>query len=274
MPELTTSETEIIKTAERELRAMLAAGGASLHARHDFREYTAIRRRHGATHLNQAFDPRHVKFGTDDFWLLATNAAREAIATYCLRRLIVADFFDLVRSQELWFCRRSRRADRRFVVECEIPVFGGEIVHGGGLWIRDDYRGSSRLAPILPHFARALALRRRPFDHDSAMIRNDLADPPALAERKARFMGIKVYGYARARRFVDGWFPPEGRAAIMHLCHSTQAEAIASLSVTGLVADSLAKRGAEVRQLPFVDQHYQPIYAPPVLSQGQQQARI
>lgn len=34
---------------------------------------------------------------------------------------------------------------------------------------------------------------------------------------------------SRARRFVDGWFPPEGREAVVHLCHSTRAEALASL---------------------------------------------
>jgi hypothetical protein len=48
----------------------------------------------------------------------------------------------------------------------------------------------------------------------------------------------RTYGFARAEPFVQGWFPPEQRAATMHLCHSTRAEAIASL--TEAVAPALA----------------------------------
>jgi hypothetical protein len=273
MTQLTESEQQIIATAQRDFRALLAKGGISLQVRRDFREYTAIRRRHGDSHLNQAFDPQHVKFGADDFWLLATNAADEAVATYCLRRLFVDDFFKLIRSQQLWFCRRRRSADPRFVVGCEIPPFGGEVVHGGGLWIRGDYRGASRLAVIMPHFARAFALDRRPFDHDSAMIRNDPGDPAEAATRKATYMGRRVYGFARVHPFVDGWFPPERRRAIMFLCHSTRAEAMASLFATPSGCQRL-ERGREFRKLPLVDQYDEPVYPPPVLSQGQQQARV
>jgi hypothetical protein len=273
MTQLTTGQKQIIETAQSDFRAKLARNGIALHVRRDFREYTAIRRRHGDTHLNQAFDPKHVKFEADDFWLLATNAADEAIATYCLRRLFVDDFFESIRSLELWFCNRSRRVDSRFVVDCEIRAFGGEVVHGGGLWIRDDYRGISRLAVVLPHFARALALDRRPFDHDSAMIRNDPGESAEAAARKATYMGRRVYGFARVDRFVDGWFPPERRQAIMHLCHSTRAEAIASLLATPSGCQRL-QRSSELRKLSFVDQYDKSIHPPPVLSQGQQQARI
>jgi hypothetical protein len=49
-------------------------------------------------------------------------------------------------------------------------------------------------------------------------------------------LGVEAYGFARARRFVDGWFPPESREAIMHLCHSTRAEALASLVMPPLSA--------------------------------------
>jgi hypothetical protein len=273
MTQLTGSEKQIIATAQRDFRMMLAGSGISLHIKRDFRQYTAIRRRHGDTHLNQAFDPRHVKFGADDFWLLATNGANEAVATYCLRRVLVDNFFELIRSLELWFCQHRRGADPRFVVDCEIPAFGGEVVHGGGLWVRDDYRGLFRLAVIMPHLARALALDRRPFDHDSAMIRNDPGDPAEVAARKAAYMGRRVYGFARVHPFVDGWFPPERRRAIMHLCHSTRAEAIASLFATPFGYRPL-QRGHEFRKPPLVDQCYQSVYPPPVLSHGQQQARI
>src|SRR5262249_45918150 len=86
-----------------------------------------------------------------------------------------------------------------------------------------------RLAFVLPRLARALSLRERAFDHDTGMIRSAACDSAKTAERKAVFAAKRTYGFARSSRFVDGWFPPEGRKAIMHLCHSTKAEAIASL---------------------------------------------
>ncbi len=82
----------------------------------------------------------------------------------------------------------------------------------------------------MSRLACGIALRNRPFDHDSAMIRIDPKDPPDLADRKAIALGVNAYGFARACRFVNGWFPPDGRDAVMHLCHSTRAEAVASLS--------------------------------------------
>jgi hypothetical protein len=272
MAQLSPKESQIINTAYQHLRAQLAQTHMSLELRDDFDKYTAIRHQHGDRHLNQAFDPDHVKFGSDDFWLLVENDRGEAIATYCLRRFVVADFFDLIRSLALWFFSPRFHVDPRFTVECEIAPFGGEVVHGGGLWIREDYRGLSRLAIVMPRFARAVALLHRPFDHDSAMIRNEPQDPATVAGRKATFMGRQIYGYARVHRFVDGWFPPEKRNAIMHLCHATRAEAIASLSSVPVLGRCL--RRDEFGEPSLVDQHYKAVHSPAVLGQWDQQASI
>ncbi|HUC70777.1 MAG TPA: hypothetical protein VMS01_06265 [Stellaceae bacterium] len=261
-----------IKIVEDKYRNMLEESEIRLQVKHDFATYKAIRQTHGHRHLNQAFDTRYVEFGADDFWLLAENQAREPIATYCLRRFVVDDFYDLIRSLTLWFSLRPQPADPRFVVQCRIPSFGGEIAHGGGLWIRDDYRGASRLAVVMPRFARAVALLRRPFDHDSAMIRDEPDDRPDAAERKATYMGSRVYGFARVRRIIDGWFPPEGREAIIHLCHATRAEAIASLFDPPVANGGL--RLAEFGKRPLVDQHNQPIHTPAILSKRQEQASV
>ena len=256
-------EYETVQLAIDRYSAAVASGGISLAVRRRFDVYAAIRRAHGDIHLNQAFDPRSTRFSDHDFCLLAENNQGEAIATYCLRHFIVEDFYTLIRSQALWFGDRLRLVDPKFVVECEIPPFGGHVAHGGGLWIRRDYRGSSKLATVMPRFARAIALRNWPFDHDSGMIRNDPRDGPELADRKATFMGTRAYGFARVRRFVDGWFPPEGRHAIMHLCHSTRAEALASL------AAPLESAGARSRNLklqaPFIYQDENAVDAPAVI---------
>jgi hypothetical protein len=67
------------------------------------------------------------------------------------------------------------------------------------------------------------------------MILIDPRDPTVVADRKAISLGVEAYGFARTCRFVDGWFPPEGREAVMHLCHSTRAEALASLVTPPLI---------------------------------------
>jgi hypothetical protein len=273
MSKLTQQEAEIIDKVQNQLKSLLLQKGLSVQLRGDFETYAAIRRIHGDRHLNQAFDPHHVAFGIGDFWLLAENSAGEAIATYCLRRFQVDDFFDLIRSSALWFGQPRNEADPRFVVACQIPPFGGEVVHGGGLWVRRDYRGRSRLALIMPRLARIFALRHRPFDHDSAMIRNDPAEPAELAERKAIFTGTKVYGFARVHRFVDGWFPPERRNAIMHLCHATRAEAIASLCISQ-IGDKRSAQGSKFGKLSLVYQHDHAVHASAVLGERQQQPGI
>jgi hypothetical protein len=253
-----------------------AAAGISLRVRRNFGNYAAIRRAHGDTHLNQAFDPIFTRFGSDDFWLLAQNQAGEPIATYCVRRLFVDDFYHLIRSQALWF-GDPRPIEPRFVVECEIPPFGGEVAHAGGLWVRKDYRGASRqprLSTVMSRLACAITLRNRPFDHDSAMIRIDPRDPPEVADRKAMSLGVEAYRFARARRFVDGWFPPEGRHAVMHLCHSTRVEAVASLVAPASSVAAGGPRHFEFQQAPLVYQHDQLVDAPGVRSEGQQQASV
>jgi hypothetical protein len=266
--------TMIVQSAIEDYIAALADAGITLRVRRNFETYAAIRRGYGDLHLNQAFDPRHIRFGDRDFWLLAENRQGEAIATHCLRRFLVEDFYDLIRSQVLWFGTRPHLVDPRFVVSCAIPPFGGEVVHGGGLWVRQDYRGSARLSFILPRLARAIALRMAPFDHDSAMIRNDPRDPPRLADRKAAFMGLRAYGFARVHRFVDGWFPPEGRNAAMHLCHATRAEALTSLVAPSPGVLTAGLQRAEFRKSPLVYQHEQPIDTPAIRGQGQQQSGI
>lgn len=200
------------------------------HVRRDFDRYVALRHAHGDRHINQAFDPTHTRFGPRDFWVLVEEAHGAAVATFCMRSLDVANVYTLIQSQSLWFSKRPRLVDPGFVVSCSIPPFGGRVGHGGGLWIRPDLRGQQGLVRLMPRFARALALRNHDIDHDSAMLLNS-ADPAQAAKVHHRAAAAaRTYGFARAEPFVQGWFPPEQRDATMHLCHSTRAEAIGSLS--------------------------------------------
>jgi hypothetical protein len=271
---LNIDQSMIVQQAIEYYTVSFATAGISLRLRRNFSTYAAIRHANGDTHLNQAFDPQYIKFSENDFWILAENRRGEPIATYCMRRFVIDDFYELIRSQRLWFGARPRLVDPRFVIDCAIPSFGGAVAHGGGLWVRADYRGSHKLAAVLPRFARAIALRNHPIDHDSAMVRNDPQDSALLAERKAVFMGIRTYGFARVHRFVDGWFPPEGRNAIMHLCHATRAEAVVSLATPLPGIAPRCSKPIEFRQAAFVDQNKQLIDPSAVAGEGQKQARI
>jgi hypothetical protein len=237
---LTNNEFDTAQSAIDAFTGQLQATGFAIRVRSDFDAYVAIRRLHGSRHLNQAFNPRHTRFGADDFWLLVEDGLSDPIATYCLRRLRVENFYAQVRSQALWFGRGSCPAESSLNIACEIPAFGGDVAHGGGLWVREDYRGVAKLAKLLPRLGCAIALHNAPIDHECGMILSDPRDPPAIALRKAVFLGRKVYGFARVHPIVDGWFPPEKRRALVSLCHSTKAEAIASL-----VLPSLATRDAQ-----------------------------
>jgi hypothetical protein len=104
------------------------------------------------------------------------------------------------------------------------------------------------------------------------MIRNDPTDRAEVADRKAAFMGRNVYGFARVHRFVNGWFPPERRHAIMYLCHASRAEAVASLTIPHRLGASLRRN--QFRQRPFINQDNESIDAPPILCERQQQTSI
>lgn len=272
---LTSDEFARVQLAIEDYIEALGAIGIVVRVRRDFDDYAAMRRAQGDIHLNQAFDPAFTRFKPDDFWLLAQNQSGEPVASYCVRRLIVENFYDLVRSQVLWFGEPGA-TDPRFSLGCEIPAFGGEVSHGGGLWVREDYRGAwrqPRLSTVMTRLGCAIGLRNRPFDHDSAMILINPACPSGIVEQKAASLAVKAYRFARTRPLVDGWFPPEQREAIVYLCHSTRREALASLDARPLSVTARGER-LEFGNLPFVDQHQQLVDTSAIGGQRQQQARV
>ncbi len=225
---------------------------------------------------SHAFGPVPTIVGPDDFWLQAQNHWGEPIAIYYVMRFVADDFYDLIRSQALWF-GETTPADPPLVVKCEFPPFGGEVAYAGGAWVRKDYRGPSkqpRLSTAMSRLACAITLRNRPFDHDTGMIRSDPRDPRDAADRRAVSLAMQAYKFARVHRLVDGWFPPLQRHAVIHLCHSTRAEAVASLAVAPSSVPARARGHFEFRQASLVDKHYQLIDAPAVLGKRQYQTSV
>ena len=205
------------------------AAGTPIHVSRDFERYVAVRRAYGAHHLNQAFDPCHVRFDARDFWLLAEDRDGAPLATYCSRTFEIGDFYSLVISQTLWFGAGLRLVDPRFEVRRTLPAFGGTVAHAGGFWIRPEHRGHLALTRLMPRLARALALRNAAIEHDSGMLLDDPSEPVRERLEARAAAAVRTYGFARAGVMVDGWFPPEHRVARVRLCHSNRAEAISSL---------------------------------------------
>lgn len=277
-------ESDIAQRTIEDTIGSLAEAGITLRIRQDFEIYAAVRLANGMFHVNQAFDPRHSCFGNDDFWLLALDSRGEAVATYCVRHLVADDFYDLIRSSygvipfpAMGFGNRPHVADPPFVVASRLPVFDGEIIHEGGCWVRHDYRGRSkqpRLSHVLSRLARAVALRNRPFDYDTGMILNDPRDPLEVTSRKAVSLGIEAYGFAGLHQ-VNGWYPPEGRNATLHLCYSTRVEALASLAPQSRHdAPRRSLRCFEFRQEPLMEQNEQLIDASSISGQWQQEPGV
>lgn len=206
------------RAVERHLATLLARG-LRVHVRRDFDRYCALRRAHGDHHLNQAFDPDHVRFDKRDFWLLIEQQDASPVATYCLRVLETENVYTEILTQRLWFGSGPRLVDPRFEIDCAIPPFGGVVASSGGMWVHPARRGAG-VSWIVPRLARALALRNSSIEHDFGMVLNN-PDPARLA--------VRNYGYARVEVMTDGWFPPEQADMTVHLCHADRAECLASL---------------------------------------------
>jgi hypothetical protein len=173
--------------------------------------------------------------------------------------------------------RGEARATLREALERLAPEFREVIVlrELSGLSYREIAEATrSPIGTVMSRLARAIALRDRPFDHTSAMIRNDPRDPGEVTNRKANSLGVAACGFARVHRFVDGWFPPEGRAAIMHLCHATRAEAVASIVASPPGGSTIPLGRAELGQGSLVEQNEQLIHKQAVSRKGQQQSRV
>jgi len=126
-------ETRSALQAIERFTNVLSSNNISIEIRHDFSLYASIRHNHGDVHLNQAFDPKYTYFDRYDFWILARGLQGDEIATYCVRRFNINDFYQLIRTQALWFSRIPDSIHQQLKIDCEIPPFGGEIIHGGGL---------------------------------------------------------------------------------------------------------------------------------------------
>ena len=181
----------------------------------DFAAFAAIRRSVADGLVYPTFDPRHSVLDRAAFWLRLVDRTGRTVATSAARLFVAEDFYDLVRTETLWFDRGPRPVGLAPVVDCVIPPFGGRICHQGGTWVHPDFRGHG-LAGLLTGLSRALMLRNEAIDFDTGVV--------SEASHRSRLAELS-YGYPRVALCVASYDRFAGYPEPVYLCHMTRAEA-------------------------------------------------
>jgi hypothetical protein len=183
---------------------------------HNFDLFASIRGGVADKWVYPCYDPRLSDTDHDGLWVRAVDRHGQTVATSAARIFETEDFYDLMRSERLWFRAPDHAAPWRCPVECTIPVFGGIVGHAGGTWVHPEWRQRG-LSSLMPKFARALMLRNHDIDHETGLVFEGLA---------LHGLPRKSYGYMRVAKVVDGFFPPTGKPERVYLCHITRGEAL------------------------------------------------
>jgi hypothetical protein len=191
--------------------------GLRLEIEHNFDLFASIRGRVADKWVYPACDPHLSDIETDALWVRAVDRGGETVATGAVRIFETDDFYELMRSERLWFRTPGIGAPKRCPVDCSIPPFGGTIGHGGGVWVHPTWRGRG-LAGIMPKFARALTVRNNEIDYETGLVFEELRSLP-----------LRAYGFPRVAKIVDGFFPPTGKAERVYLCHITRNEVLTDM---------------------------------------------
>jgi GNAT superfamily N-acetyltransferase len=194
----------------------LAAIRVDLTVETDFEAFAANRRGVADGLVYPTFDPRHSSLSSGAFWLRAADRSGRTVATSAAKVFDAPDFFELVRSERLWFDKGPRLVGPTPVVECAIPPFGGRVCHQGGTWVHPDRRGLG-LAATLTALSRALMLRNHGIDFDTGVV--------SEASFRSRLAEV-AYRYPRVEICVAAYEGFAGYPEPVYLCHMTRAEAL------------------------------------------------
>src|SRR5919197_2050893 len=96
---------------------------------HNFDLFASIRGGVADRWVYPCYDPRVSDTEEDGLWVRAVDRSGQTVATSAARIFETEDFYDLMRSEELWFRAPDPGAPHRCPVECPIPPFGGVVGH-------------------------------------------------------------------------------------------------------------------------------------------------
>jgi len=219
-PPLDDAEFDLVQSFVARLLPAFRRRGLEFHVSSDFDEFVAIRRASADGFVYPTYDPRQSRISpADAFWVKICNDAGDVVAGQATRIFDVPDFYQLLQSGRLWFDRALAPVPR-FIVDCDLPSFGGRIAHLGGLWVDKEYRGN-KLAALICATTRALTLRNHGFDHETGLC----FEPIAL-----RRLPIESYGHPQLALCVDGYFPVTRKDERVYLSHLSRAQALRQMA--------------------------------------------
>jgi hypothetical protein len=210
-------DSRLLRSRLADIAARIRGIGAELSVESDFDELIDARAQSSDPWIYPTFDPRLSDLGEDALWLRAATPQGDTVATYAVRVFDTDDFYDLMRTGALWF---ARPAGRRACGHVAAPVpIAGLVGHCGAAWVRPDWRERG-LVQLLCRYGRGLLLRDFAVEHETGLV----------FERNFRSgLAQRAYGYPRVPNVIDGFFPPSGSEARVHLCHMSRTEMLADL---------------------------------------------
>ena len=151
--------------------------------------------------INTTYDPRYSNANSENcFWISAKDERDEIVGCVCDRVFRTDNFLDQIRNNLLFYDKKpiQRHVELDLVYPPNMQLLSGNVGHGGGLWVRPDYRGTG-LSRYLPPLVRALALRHFDLDWNTVVTKN-------TANRKA--MARDRLAYDQQYVCSVGYWPP------------------------------------------------------------------
>jgi hypothetical protein len=179
----------------------------------DFSWFAAVRRRSSDPWIYPTFDAQQSDLSTDALWIRATSPDGAVIGTYALRVFETDNFYDLMRTEALWFKRSRLPADARCEVGEPLPI-GGIIGHCGGAWVHPAWRRRG-VVQAMCQLARSVLVGRFDVDHETGLV---------FEHNFRSGLARRAYGYPRVAQVMDGYFPPTGTEERVFLCHISRKE--------------------------------------------------
>lgn len=185
--------------------------GLSPEIEHDFDIFAKLRRANGF--LYPSVDPNFSDLDSDALWVRAVTAHGDTVALSAARVFETDDFYELLRSERIWFRKPPPDAGTRCIIDtADLPEIKGVVAHGGGLWVHPTWRKRG-LSHMLPWLVRGLLLRNSAIDYITSLVFEDIA----LSR-----LPLTSYAFTRVDKIIDGFFPPTGKAERVYLCRSSR----------------------------------------------------
>jgi hypothetical protein len=193
--------------------------GLSTEIEHDWRLFAQLRRQVGF--LYPSFDPAVSELDPQALWGRTVTAQGDTVALSAARVFETEDFFELLRSQRLWYKDPPQSSGASFTDEMSRhPPIAGSVAHVGGLWVEPSWRKLG-LSHSLPWTLRALLLRNSAIDHVTGLVFDDIAKSS---------LPKGAYGFPLVTKIIEGHFPPTGGQAAVHLCYIPRQDLIARMA--------------------------------------------